>query len=408
MADLEKSSQGPGGPLVRLRVLDAGTMVAGPFVSSILGDLGADVIKIEHPKLDDPMRHWGPFKEGLGLTWKVTARNKRLITLDLKHPKGQDLLKRLVAEADVLVENFRPGTMERWGLGYDVLSVVNPGLIMVRVSGYGQDGPYATRPGYGTVAEAMTGIPSFTGFPEGPPTLSAFALADTIAGAFGALGALAAIFERSRNERNHGQVVDVSLYESLFRLVESQVIGYDQLGVVKQRRGNRIEEDVPRNAYRTRDDRWIAISASSNQTFRRLMECIARPELADDARFMSNPARVDNADQLDSILQDWFAQLSFEEALRRLEDSDVVAGPVLDIADIFAHPQFQARGDIVQVPDADFGAVKMQGVVPRFGRTPGRVRHVGGRKGEHNDEVYRGQLRLSNEEYDTLQAQGVI
>lgn len=374
----------------------------------MLGDCGADVIKIEHPVYDDPMRHWGPFKDGIGLTWKVAARNKRLITLDLKQPRGQELFKRLAVTADVLVENFRPGTMEKWGLGYDQLSGLNPGLVMVRVSGYGQEGPYRDRPGYGTVAEAMTGIPSFTGFPDGPPVLSAFPLADITAALFATVGSLMALQERQRNPSNLGQVVDVSLFEGLFRMVESQVIGYDQLGAIKQRHGNRLEEDAPRNAYSTSDGGWIAISASSDSTFRRLMEAIGRPELGIDPRFAENAARVKNQDNLDQVIAQWFAERSAVEAQTHLDAADVVAGPILNIQQIFEHPQFAARQTIVDVPDGPSDRVRMQGVMPKFSRTPGRVRFAGQEKGANNEEIYLGELGLSRAELTALRADRVV
>ena len=310
-------------PLQGLRVIDAGTMIAGPLAGCLLADFGADVIKIEHPRYGDPMRQWAPIKNEVSLWWKVTARNKRLITLDLGHPRGQDIFRQLVGQADILIENFRPGTMEKWGLGYEVLSQINPQLVMVRVSGYGQGGPYRDRPGYGTIAEAITGVPSFTGFPDKPPTLSAWPLADSVAAVFAALGAMFAIHYRDVH-KGEGQVVDVSLYEPLFRLVESQVIGFDQLGIVKQRMGNRMAEDSPRNTYETADGEWIAISASSQRTFERLARAIGRPELVDDPRFKDNPSRVDHADELDEVLSAWFSPRSFAEAMTILEEHDVV------------------------------------------------------------------------------------
>ena len=383
-------------------------MVAGPFVASTLADFGADVIKIEHPRLGDPMRHWAPFKDGIPLTWKVTGRNKRLITLDLSQPRGQELALRLASTADIVVENFRPGTMERWGLDYGTLSQNNKGLILARVSGYGQDGPLGARPGYGTVAEAMSGIPSFTGAQDGPPTLSAFPFADTIAGVFGALGVLMALQERNVSDDHRGQVVDVALYEPLFRLVESQVIGFDQLGIVKQRLGNGIEEDVPRNAYRTSDDHWIAISASSDRTFERLARAVGQPSLAKDVRFTSNRSRIENREAIDEILSAWFAQRSRDDAMSELDRNDVVAGPILNIAEIVEHAQFKARQNIVDVPDRHFGKVRMPGVVPRLSRTPGAVRHSGGELGDDNVQVYLHELGLDEAEFADLRAEGVI
>ena len=394
-------------PLQGLRVIDAGTMIAGPLAGCLLADFGADVIKIEHPRYGDPMRQWAPIKNEVSLWWKVTARNKRLITLDLGHPRGQDIFRQLVGQADILIENFRPGTMEKWGLGYEVLSQINPRLVMVRVSGYGQGGPYRDRPGYGTIAEAITGIPSFTGFPDKPPTLSAWPLADSVAAVFAALGAMFAIHYRDVH-KGEGQVVDVSLYEPLFRLVESQVIGFDQLGIVKQRMGNRMAEDSPRNTYETADGEWIAISASSQRTFERLARAIGRPELVDDPRFKDNPSRVDHADELDEVLSAWFSPRSFAEAMTILEEHDVVAGPIYDVRRIFADPHFAAREDIVAIEDPDLGIIRMQNVAPRLSKTPGRVVHGGLSLGHHNREVYAELLSLSEGELKELQQQGVI
>ncbi|MEX2645969.1 MAG: CoA transferase [Gaiellaceae bacterium] len=396
------------GPLAGLRVLDAGNLVAGPMAACLLGDLGADVIKIEHPVLLDPLRDWGPRKDGLCLWWKVINRNKRLVTLDLSKAEGQRLMLQLVGWADVVVENFRPGTFERWNLGYEQLAVVNPGVILVRVSGYGQTGPYAQRPGYGTIAEAMSGIVAFTGFPDSPPTLPGYPMADTTAAVFAAMAALAADRHRRESGRNEGQEIDVSLYESLFRLVDSQVIGYDQLGLVKQRTGNRMEEDAPRNAYVTADAVWIAISASSNRTWTRLAAAIGRPELGGDDRFNSGPKRVENVDELDAIIAAWFAARTAEEATQALDAHDVVAGPVLDIAEIFRHPQYEARQDIVEVEDPDFGRVRMQSPMPKFSATPGAVRFPGLGPGHHNREIFGDLLGLAEDELGELKLSNVI
>jgi crotonobetainyl-CoA:carnitine CoA-transferase CaiB-like acyl-CoA transferase len=398
----------PFGPVAGLRVLDLGNMIAGPIAASFLADFGADVIKAEHPELGDDIRNWPPIKEGRSLWWKVIARNKKLITLNLGKPEGRDLLRRLLPDVDVLVENFRPGTMERWGLGYDELARVNRRLIMVRVSGYGQTGPYAGRPGYGTVAEAMSGVPSFTGFPDKPPTFSAFPLVDYLTGLFAAYATLLAVYERDVRGSGLGQVIDASLYESMFRIVEAQAIGFDQLGVVKQRRGNRMDEDSPRNAYRTADGEHVAISIGSQRIFARLAQAIGRPDLADDPRFASLSLRVKNGDVLDALLVEWFAGRSLAEAMQRLEAADVVAGPVYDIRRIVADPQYAAREDIVAVADPDFGAVRMPAVLPKLSRTPGRVVHPGLERGAHNEEVYQGRLGLSAEECERLRKAGVI
>jgi crotonobetainyl-CoA:carnitine CoA-transferase CaiB-like acyl-CoA transferase len=391
-----------------LRVLDAGTMIAGPFGGTLLADYGADVIKIEKPDRGDPMREWSPMKDGQSLWWKVTGRNKRLVTLNLAKPCGRDVFLQLVSEADAVIENYRPGTFARWGLSYAELAAVNPRIVLVHVSGFGQTGPYSERPGYGTVAEGISGIPSFTGFPDKPPTLSAFPLADCLAGVFATVGLLSAIYERDIAGTGVGQEVDVSLYEPVFRLAESQVIGYDQLGLVKQRRGNRFEEDSPRNAYETADQEWIAISASSDRTFVRLAAAIGRPELAADPRFKDNASRIANDTELDEIVGDWIRARPADEVLKTFEEADVVAGRIYTVKDIFQDPHYEARSDIVDVPDPDFGSVKMPAVVPKFSRSDCEVRWPGGRLGEHNQEVFNGLLHMSEEDLAAARADNAI
>jgi crotonobetainyl-CoA:carnitine CoA-transferase CaiB-like acyl-CoA transferase len=382
-------------------------MIAGPLAATQLADFGADVIKIEMPDIGDSMRHWAPMKEGRSLWWKVIGRNKRLITLALSKPKAQELFKQLVRDTDILIENFRPGTFERWGLGFAELSKINPRLVMVRVSGFGQTGPYAKRGGYGTIAEAFSGIPSFTGFPDRPPTLPGFPLADSVASTFSAMSAMFAVYNRDHGD-GKGQEIDVSLYEPLFRLVESQVIGFDQLGIVKTRQGNRLAEDSPRNTYQTRDGRWIGISASSQRTFERLAESMGMPELVTDPRFVDNTSRCEHDVALDEIIANWFKQRDCDDLMALFERAEVVAGPVLDIRDIATDPQYIARRNIVSVPDDDFGSVKMQGVVPRFLGTPGEVRHSGRGLGADNVEVFTQLLGLTTDELKALQEEGVI
>lgn len=396
------------GPLTGMVVLDAGNMIAGPMAAALLADYGATVIKIEHPKLGDPLRSWEPTRDGRPLWWKVTARNKRLVTLNLGIPEGRDLLLDLVRDADVLIENFRAGTFERWGLDYATLASRNPGLVFLRISGFGQTGPYRHKPGYGTIAEAMSGIPSFTGDPDGPPSLPGFPMADSVSAVFGAYACVSAIYRRDHDGTGLGQEIDLALYESLFRIVESQVISYDQVGHVKQRVGNRLEEDAPRNAYPTADGKWVAVSASSDRTWQRFTEAIGAPELAEDPRFATSPQRVRNVEELDAIISAWFARHPAEAALEILDRHDAVAGPVLDIADIFEHEHYRARGNVVDVPDEDFGSVKMPAPVPRFLRTPCRLESAGGRAGRDNDHVYGDLLGLSAEQRHRLTADGVI
>jgi crotonobetainyl-CoA:carnitine CoA-transferase CaiB-like acyl-CoA transferase len=381
-------------------------MIAGPLAATFFADFGADVIKIEQPRYGDPIRTWAPLEDGVSLWWKMTGRNKRLITLNLSRPAGQDLALELVRRSDIVIENYRPGTLEKWNLGYERLAAINPSVVLVRVSGYGQTGPYRGRPGYGTVAEAMSGIPHFTGFPDRPPTLSAFPLADSVAALFATFAAMFAWYESRRS--GHGQVVDVSLFEPLFRLVESQVVGFDHLGFVKERRGNRLDEDSPRNAYQTSDGQYVTISASSPRTFERLATGLGRPDLLSDPRFSDNQGRIANADALDAVLSEWFRARPMADALRVLEQSDVVAGPIYDIRQIFEDPQYRARESIVSVEDPELGRLRMQAAIPFFSRTPGEVRHAGLRIGEHNVAVYRHELGLNEERFAALQDSEII
>lgn len=396
------------GALDGLRIVDAGNMIAGPMATVILADHGASVVKLEHPTLLDPLRDWEPKKDGVSLWWKVLNRNKQLATLDLSSEEGRRIFLGLVRNADVVFENFRPGTMEKWGLGYEDLTEVNPGLVMVRVSGFGQSGPWSHRPGYGTIAEAMSGIPFFTGPEDAPPTLPGFPMADTVTGVFAAMGALAALRQRDQDRQGRGQVVDIALYESLFRLVDSQLIGFDQLGIVKRRMGNRLAEDAPRNAYRTADDWWIAVSASSNRTWGRLAAAIGQPEFAEDERFAGSSERIRNVEELDAILAEWFERRPCEEVMQILGDHDVTAGPILSVEDIVDHPQYIARENIIEVEDPDFGSVQMQGVVPKLSRTPGRVRFPGLEAGAHNKDVFGDLLGMDEASLAELSARGII
>lgn len=407
MSKSNKGVQDSFGPLAGLKVLDAGNMIAGPLAATQLADFGAEVIKVELPGLGDSMRHWSPIKNGKSLWWKVIGRNKKLVTLALSKPEGRELFLELVKTVDIVIENFRPGTFERWGLSYKDLSEINPGLVMVRVSGFGQTGPYSSKGGYGTIAEAFSGVPSFTGFPDKPPTLPGFPLADSLAATFSAMAAMFAIYKRDHGD-GKGQEIDVSLYEPLFRLVEAQVIGFDQLGLVKERIGNRLAEDSPRNTYETKDGRWLGISASSQKTYERLAVAIGRPDLITDERFLNNAVRCDNADELDAIIAQWIRGYTLQEVMEIFDTNQVVAGPVLDIRDIFNHPQYLFRKNIVEVDDDDFGKVKMQNVVPVFSDTPGKVRHSGGDLGKDNREIFIESLGLSDQRYQELLNQGVI
>ena len=388
-------------------VLDLTTIVSGGTVTSILADFGARVIKIENPQGGDPLRAWGPTKNGVSLWWKVVSRNKQSITLNLRDPRGQDLVKRLVAKADVLVENFRPGTMERWHLGYGALAAVNPGLVMVRISGFGQTGPYRDRPGFGTVAEAMSGFVALSGFPGGPPVLPPMPLADEVCGLFAALAAMIALHHRDRRG-GLGQEIDASLYEPLFRLLVPNVSQFALLGEVQPRAGNRFAGGAPRNLYRSQDDEWVAISATTQRTFERLAQTMDRADLLADPRFAGNLNRVANVEALDAIIQEWMGARPLAEILRRLEAAEAVAGPVYDVRRILSDPHYRDRGDVITVADPDVGDLPMPGVVPKLSQTPGHVSHAGPRLGEHNETIYGDVLGLSGDVRANLAREGVI
>lgn len=389
-----------------VRVLDLTTIVSGGTATALLADFGADVIKVEQPGTGDPLRAWGPIKEGQSLWWKVLSRSKRSVTLNLRDPRGQQMLKELAARSDILVENFRPGTLERWNLGHDVLDAANPGLVMVRISGFGQTGPYRDRPGFGTVAEAMSGYVFVSGMPGGPPLLPPIPLADEVAGLFGALAGLMALRYRDRTGR--GQVVDVSLYEPLFRLLIPHIPQYALMGRRPEGIGNRFPDAAPRNLYRTSDGEWIALSASTQRVFDRLAHAMGRDDLLADPRFADNKSRVANVDALDEIIQHWMEQRTLDAALESLEHAEAVAGPIYDAARILGDSQYAARENVLTIEDLDLGSVPMPGIVPRLSVTPGRVTHAGPRLGEHNRQVYGELLGLDDDGIAQLAAEGVI
>jgi crotonobetainyl-CoA:carnitine CoA-transferase CaiB-like acyl-CoA transferase len=381
------------GPLAGLRVIDCATLFAGPIISTLMGDFGADVIKIEHPS-GDPLRNMGRKKDGHGLWWKVSGRNKRCIALDLKNPHDAEIFKALVADADVLVENFRTGTLESWGLGWDVLSALNPRLVMVRVTGFGQTGPYRRRAGFGTLAEAMSGFAHVTGEPDGPPTLPPFGLADGVAAYFGCFAAMFAIYDRDLRGSGQGQFIDLAIYEPIFALLGPQPIIYDQLGVVQNRTGNRSVNNAPRNAYRTRDGRWVALSAAAPSIVRRVLDLTGGPGTADDPRFQTNLDRIRHVEDVDAIVGGWIGRHDLPEVLETFEKVEAAIAPIYDIAQIFADPQYLARESVTTVEDEDLGPVKMQNVFPKLSRTPGRVRFAGARVDQHREEILR-ELRLA-------------
>ncbi len=398
------------GPLAGLKVLDLSIIVAGGTASSLMADFGAEVVKVERPGTGDPLRNWGPFANGVSLWWKVHSRNKKSITLNLGTPEGQDLLKRLVVEADVLIEGFRPGAMEKWGLGPDDLLAVNPKLVMLRYSGFGQTGPYKDRPGFGTIAECMSGYIGMTGFPDTPPNLPPIPLADEIAGVFGAMAGMMALYHRdaSGNPDTKGQVVDVSLFEPLFRLCIPHITMFDMLGINRERVGNDFPDAAPRNLYKTGDDRWLGLSATSQSTFESLAKAMGMPDLIDRPEFKDNAARLDNRVILNDELQGWLGQRDLQETMDQLIPSGGVVGPVYDAPQIMADPHYLAREDIIDIDDPELGKTKMLGVVPKFSETPGSVQHAGPTVGEHNQHIYSSWLGLPADKLSQLSEEGTI
>jgi crotonobetainyl-CoA:carnitine CoA-transferase CaiB-like acyl-CoA transferase len=370
------------GPLAGMRVLDLSRLVAGNMLSLQLADFGADVIKVE-PPAGDPLRDWRD--GGEELHWKTYARNKRSIVLNFRHAAAKEALTRLVATADVLIENFRPGTLEEMGLGPDVLLAANPGLVIVRVSGFGQTGPYAPLPGFGTLVEAMSGFAARTGFPDREPVLPPLALADMIAGLYGAFAVVTAL--RARDRGDGGQVIDLSLLESMFSVLGPEAAIYQRTGVVKERIGSGSNTSAPRNVYRCADGDYVALSGSTGAMARRVFEVIGRPDMIEDARFRTNSARIENRALVDEAVGAWFAGKSCGEALRLMREAHVTAGPVYTIADAMADAHFREREIIVEVEDPEIGGLPMHNIVPRLSRTPGVLRRPAPRLGEHTDAV---------------------
>ncbi len=402
-------ADGPG-PLAGVRVVELGMLLAGPFTGRLLGDMGAEVIKVEPPGKPDPLREWGKARyRGRSLWWGVQSRNKKCVTLDLRREKGQGLLLELAKRSDVVVENFRPGTMEKWNLGWERLSEANPGLVLCRVSGYGQTGPYAPRAGFASVAEAMGGIRHINGFPGEPPPRMHVSLGDSLAGMFAAQGILAALYRRDALGGGAGQVVDVSLLESCFALLESTVPEYDRLGIVRGPGGTGLKGVAPSNIFKSRDGKWVVIAANADNVFRRLCEAMGQPELAADERFSTHLARGDHQEEIEGVVAEWAGRHDAEEIHRVLNDAGVICGPIYTIADIFEDEHFRAREMLVEHVDPEFGPYIGPGIVPKFSETPGEIRwSAPWEHGSHNPEVYGDLLGISDEELRELAEEGVL
>ena len=396
------------GPLEGLRVLDIATIVAAPFAATLLADYGAEVLKVELPGTGDGGRGVSPFKDGKSLWWKVTNRNKKFVILDLRKPEGVEILKRLLPRFDVLIENFRPGTLDRWGLSKEALWAIQPRLVILRATGFGQTGPYRNRPGFARIFAAMSGLTAITGEPDGEPMHAGYPVGDAVGGLFGALGVLAACWKRARDPQAPGEEIDLSLTEATLRILEFLAIEYDQLGAVRGRTGNANAYSAPSAVYRTGDGRWVTLSGSTNAAYANNCRAIGRPDLIEDPRFASNGLRVENARELNAIFAAWCAGRTQEEVLAAFARAGGTIAPVYTTDQVFADPQMQAREAITSVPDPDFGSVRMQNVVPRFANDPARVRVPGGAMGQDNEEIYGRWLGLSDEERRRLAEAGAI
>ncbi|MHA3700592.1 CaiB/BaiF CoA transferase family protein [Jatrophihabitans sp. YIM 134969] len=399
-----------GGALEGVRVVELGQLLAGPFAGHLLADLGARVIKVEPPGAGDPMREWGHDRyRGRALFWPLLARNKMSVTLNLRSPEGQALLKEIIADADVLIENFRPGTLEKWGLAPSVLLELNPGLVIARVSGYGQTGPYAHRVGFASAGEAVGGLRHLNGFPGGPPPRTGISLGDSLAGMFALQGVLAALVWRDGPGEGRGQVVDATITESCFALLEGAVTEYNALGVVRGPSGTGLRNVAPSNLYPSSEGKWIVIAANADPIFARLCTAIGSPELATDARFVSHAARGENADELDRLIAQWTAKHDAETIEAVLNEAGVVVSRIYDVADISHDPQFQARDMLLRVEDPDLGELVLPGFVPKLSESPGVFRWTGpGRPGAHNEAVYVDLLGHGADELTDWRDRGIV
>ncbi|MBF5079690.1 CoA transferase [Paracoccus sp. NBH48] len=402
------TGKAPFGPLQGLRVVEMGQLLAGPFVGSRCADFGAEVIKVEAPGSGDPIRSWGRLQhEGKTLWWPIMARNKKSVSINLRAAEGQELARSLIAQADVLIENFKPGTLERWGMSPEQLHALNPGLVIVRVSGFGQTGPYAARPGFASVGEAMSGLRYINGYPDMPPPRYGISLGDTLTALFAFEGMMMALYHRDRNG-GRGQVVDAAITESCFAMLESTVTEYSKAGEVRQPSGTGLAKIAPSNIYPARDGTYVVIAANVDAMFRRLTQAMGQPHLADDPRFVTHIARGENAELLDSMIATWSASLDVADLTARLEQFGVVFGPINSIAEVVQDPHFRERGMVRDYHDDDFGTITVPGVFPVLSETPGDIAWLGPQEvGAHNAEIY-ARIGLGEETIEDLKARGVI
>ncbi|RFU64977.1 CaiB/BaiF CoA transferase family protein [Peribacillus glennii] len=391
-----------------LRVLEMGQLIAGPSASRLLGEFGAEIIKVETPETGDPIRNWRVVENGTSLWWYVQSRNKKSITINLREAEGQQLIRELVKEIDILIENFRPGTMEKWGLGYEDLKAINPGLIMIRVSGYGQDGPYRDKPGFGSIGEALGGLRYITGYPDRPPTRVGISIGDSLSALYSVIGALMAVYHRDVNKTGEGQVIDVALYESVFSMMESTLPEFDRAGLIRERTGSTLPGITPSNTYLCADGKYVVIGANGDAIFKRLMNAMGRADAAEDPRFENNSKRSEHADYLDNLIEDWTKSMPFDEVMKHLDDAKVPAGAIYSIEDIVNDPHYNARHMIQEVDVEELGSLKMPGIVPKMSETPGQIEWAGPKLGQHTEEVLSDKINLSTTDIQELREKGII
>ena len=405
--DFPVTTKSENKPLKGVRVIDAGNMVAAPFATVLLADFGAEVIKIEHPKYGDGQRKLEPIMNGIPLWWKSVSRNKRCITLDLGKPEGADIFKRLIKGTDVIVENYRPGTFEKWGIGYDAIRAIDPKIILLRISGFGQTGPYKNRAGFGRVAEAMSGLTNLIGEADGPPMSPGYPLGDLIAGIFGSLSIMMALYHRDLRG-GEGQVIDLALFEAVFRFLDFDPIQYDQMKTVHMRTGNRVAYVAPSSMFKTKDGKYLTLAASTQNVWLRLAEAIGRKDMITDPKFIDNPARVENSVECNGIVGAWIEQHSRDEVIEHFDKHGVAYSAVFDMEDAFRDIQYRAREAMVRVPDPDLGEAIVQNVVPKFSATPGSVDFLGRKLGEDNEAIYCGELGISKEKLKQLRDAEIV
>jgi len=395
-------------PLEGVKILELGNLVAAPYAGKLFAEFGAEVIKVEEPTNGDPLRNWRVMHNDTSVWWYVQSRNKKSVTINLRDPEGQEIVKSLIGKADVVLENFKPGTLERWGLGFEELQKVNPSVILTRISGYGQTGPYKEKPGFGSVAEAIGGLRFLTGYPDRPPVRAGIAIGDMIAGLYAVIGTLMALRARDENPERKGQVVDVALYEAVFSLLEGILPEYDLTGLVRERTGSTLPGIAPSNTYKCADGKHIVIGGNGDRIFQRLMTAIGREDLANNPLYASNQGRADNVEFIDGAIEEWTLQHSMDEVQRILDEASVPVGPIYGISDIVNDEHYQARDMLKEIELADGMKMTVPGIVPKLSETPGDIEWIGPALGAHNEEVYTDLIGLSEEEFNRLKEKGVI